>query len=109
MPAADQQFAPQIAASTPACLLCLFQQLTEPHFLVALGLQFTGSLLVPKSGRYVLHLNSLRRARLWLDGYLLIDQVSVFADRAGQQRPGIPRLISLPPFNSVIHRSGRAF
>ncbi|KAL4421982.1 hypothetical protein ABPG77_011005 [Micractinium sp. CCAP 211/92] len=44
--------------------------------------QFSGSLLVPRSGRYVLHLRSNNRARLWLDDYLLIDQVETIKSQA---------------------------
>lgn len=83
-----------IAAAERSLRLCLLrrlvyiQQLTEPHFLIALGLQFTGSLLVPKSGPYTFRLGSLRRARLWLDDYLLMDQVSCWLQQGWPAWPG---------------------
>ncbi|KAL4421981.1 hypothetical protein ABPG77_011004 [Micractinium sp. CCAP 211/92] len=46
------------------------------------SVQFTGSLLVPKSGPYTFRLASLRHARLWLDDTLLMDQKATVIDQA---------------------------
>ncbi|KAL4431103.1 hypothetical protein ABPG75_006359 [Micractinium tetrahymenae] len=79
LPASWKQALPQAQPLLPPAALPL-AHLPRVHLVPALALQFTGSLLVPKAGRYVLHLSSTRRARLRLDGSLLMDQQAAQAE-----------------------------